>query len=495
MMQEDKINGEEQAEETYVGNLIRLDVLIVDLWKAFKKFWWTALIFVLAFSSLTVYKCKKEYVPIYIAKASFSVSAENTSSVASGASSYSAYYNAAATQQLSKTFSYIINSSTMKTILLRQLNTPTLNGTITATNEVESAPIFTIQVQSTNPQDAYNILTAVMENYPRLAQYVVGETQLKVFSEPKVPEEPSNTLSYKREVIIAAAVGLVLSAGIMFIYAFTRNTIRKRDDIKEKLNRRCLVEVPLVKQTKRSVKKNGFVTISPKYPAFSEAFRYLSRRITNLLNKNGEKTLAFTSTYSGEGKTTTCYNLAYAVARTGKKVCLIDFDITKKNIQKSFAKDEKPVGVAEFLNGEKNADEILQETEFKEFKLIFAGTQRVKRKNYSQIGALIDFAKEHFDYVFVDAPPCLVVTDAAGVFSYVDQTVFVLKQDYTAVKKVRQAMKFIHDIGCNIAGVVFNAVGEGFAGYKDSYYSGYGYQSGRYGYYGRKYGRYGNYGY
>lgn len=491
---QEKNSSENKQEKIYLGNIVSFDVFVVDFFKAFKKFWWTAFIFVLAFSTLAVYKCKRDYVPVYVAKASFSVSAQSSSSSVSGASSYTAYYNAAATAQLSKTFSYIINSQTMRTILLQSLGTNQINGTISASNEVESAPIFTIRVSSTNPQDAYNILEAVMENYPRLAQYVVGETQLKVFSKSQLPQEPSNPLSYKKDVAVACAAGIVLSALIMAFYAVSRNTVRKSSQIKEKLNRSCLVEIPLVKRPRRSKNKNGFLVVSEKYPSFSEAFRYLSRRVTASLDKNGQKSVVFTSAASGEGKTTICYNLAYSIARMGKRVCLIDFDLAKKSLQKSFCSEEKPSGAAEFLGGEASFEEIVKPSELENLKFVFAGTKKVKRKNYSKTAQLVELAKENFDYVLIDSAPCLLASDSAAIFGCSDKTVFVVKQDGVSVSKVRQAMKYIFNSGSDIGGVVLSAVGEGFEGYKDSYSSGYGYQRGRYGYYYGYYGRKKNYG-
>ena len=159
----------EAGEETYIGDFIKLDVFLVDFFKAFKRFWWTAVIFVAVFCVAAYAYCKKDYKPYYTAQASFSISAENTSSIASGASSFSSYYNSGVAEQLSKTFSYIINSETMKSILYDELGATAMNGTISAKNNVESTPIFTITVTSSSPDDAYNILEAVIENYPRLA--------------------------------------------------------------------------------------------------------------------------------------------------------------------------------------------------------------------------------------------------------------------------------------------------------------------------------------
>lgn len=491
MQDENKTANTEQAkEETYLGDFIKLDVLLVDLFKAFKRFWWTAVIFVAVFCAVAYSYCSRNYKPYYTAQASFSISSENTSAIASGASSFSSYYNSGIAEQLSKTFSYIINSETMRSILYEELGTNSLNGAISARNNVESAPIFTITVTSSSPQDAYDILQAVIENYPRLAQYIIGETQMSVFTQPKMPTEPTNPFSCKKELVIAVAAGLLLSFAIMAFYALTRNTVRQRDDIKTKLNQKCLVEVPWVNVKKRKNKAETMVTISNKHAGFSEAFRYLKRRVVNHLDRHGQKIVAVTSAYPGEGKTTVSYNLALSIAQSGKKVALLDMDLSRKSLQKYLNITDNKPGIIDFIYNKCEIKDIITKSDFG-LNIFFAGNGRPKKFQHQDYDTLLDYVKENYEYVIMDAAPTALVSDTAQIMSRADETVFVLRQDYTPVEKVRESIRYVYDVDAKIMGFVFNAVSEGFEGYKGSYY-GYNYGS----YYGRKYGYYGKrYGY
>lgn len=484
---------EESREETYIGDFIKFDVFLVDFFKAFKRFWWTAVVFVAVLCTVAFFYCKKEYKPTYTAQASFSISAENTSSIASGASSFSSYYNSGVAEQLSKTFSYIINSETMRSILYERLGTSSLNGTVSAKNNVESVPIFTITVNSPSPEDAYSILEAVIENYPRLAQYIIGETQMTIFTKPKMPTEPSNPFSCKKEMIIAAAVGLFLSMMIMTVYAFTRNTVRQRDDIKTKLNQKCLVEVPWVNVKKRKNNAETMVTISQKHAGFSEAFRYLKRRVVNHLDRHSQKVVAVTSSFPGEGKTTVSYNLALSIAQSGKKVALLDMDFSRKSLQKylSAADPQKP-GIIDFIYHKCEIKDIITRSDYG-MDIFFAGNGKAKKFQIEDYDALLDYVRENYEYVIMDAAPTAIVSDTAQIMSRADEVLFVLRQDYTPVEKVRESIRYVYDVDAKIMGFVFNAVSEGFEGYKGSYYGYYGSYYGRkYSYYGGK--RYGGYG-
>ena len=485
----------EEENGLYFGDIIKLDVLLVDFWKGFKKFWWLAALIIAALSCFAFYNCKKSYVPMYISQASFSISTVNSSQGSVGAGSFSSYYNSVLAEQLSKTFSYIINSQTMKQILMNKLGVNGLNGSITAKNDVASTPLFTISVTSTSPRDAYDILCAVIENYPRLAQYVLGETQMSVYSPAQLPQEPYNKFSYKRDVAVAAAAGILISCLIFLAYAFSRSTIKKRDDIREKLNLRCIGEVPWVEAKKRSRRAPSLVTISPNNADFSEAFRYLKRRVLKCLDADNKKILAVTSAVPGEGKTTVSYNLALAFARSGKKVALLDTDFARRSIQKYLGATLLSRGLSDYINGDCSLGDIATGTSLENFKIYYAGTKPVKNIPREALIRLFDHLRERYDYVILDAAPCGVVSDSARIIDMADKTLFVIKQDSASVSKIRRSLQYVYDLNATVAGAVFNAVRTGLDGYSGSGYYSYGYGS-KYGYYGKKYGYYGKkYGY
>lgn len=486
----------ETGEETYLGDFIKLEVFIVDFFKALKRFWWTAVILVAVFCVAAYAHCKKEYRPYYTAEAAFSISSENTSSIASGASSFSSYYNSGIAQQLSKTFSYIINSETMRSILYDELGAKAMNGSVSAKNNVESVPIFTITVTSSSAQDAYDILNAVIENYPRLAQYIIGETQMSIFTEPKLPTEPTNAFSCKKEIVIATAAGLFLSFLMMAVYALTRNTVRQRDDIKTKLNQKCLVEVPWVNVKKRKNNVETMVTVSQKHAGFSEAFRYLKRRVVNHLDRHNQKIVAVTSAYPGEGKTTVSYNLALSIAQSGKKVALLDMDLARKSLQKYLAVEDNRFGIIDFIAGKCELSDIIKKSDYG-LDIFFAGNGKAKKYEHEDFDGLLDYVRGHYEYVVIDVAPTAIVSDTAQIMSRADETIFVLRQDYAPVNRVRESIKYVYDVDARIMGFVFNAVSEGFEGYKGSRY-GYSYGSyygHKYGYYGKRYGYGKKYGY
>ncbi len=485
----EKPENEIKTEDTglYFGDMIRLDVLLVDFFKGFRKLWLFAVLITLSLSCLAFFNCKKSYVPKYVSQASFSISTVNSSQNSVSGGSFSSYYNSVLAQQLSKTFSYVINSQTMRQILMNELGVNGLNSTITAKNDVASTPLFTISVTSTSPQDAYNILCAVIDNYPRLAQYVLGETQMSVYSPAQLPQEPYNKPSYKSHVVIAAAVGVFVSCLMFLAYALSRRTVKKRDDIKEKLNLKVIGEVPFAKIKRRSKHPASLLTISHKNADFSESFRLLGQRVQKCLDSDGSKILAVTSALHGEGITTIAYNLALSIAQSGKKVALLDTDFDGQSIQNDLGVTLLNGGLSDYFSGECTLSEIESPTSLQNFKIYYAGTMPVKIISHEMLICLFEHLRENYDYVIVDTPPCGAVSDSTRIISLADKTLFVIRQDGTSVGEIRRSLKYVYDINAAVCGAVFNAVNVGLGGY-----SGSGCHScacgAKYGYYGSKYG-------
>ena len=100
-------------------------------------------------------------------------------------------YDKAMAEQLSKTFPYLLQSELMQSMLRQEMGVSYVNGSITA-QTVPNTNLFSLKVTSTDPQAAYDILNTMIEIYPRVADYVVGSTQMNLLTVPTVAEKPYN---------------------------------------------------------------------------------------------------------------------------------------------------------------------------------------------------------------------------------------------------------------------------------------------------------------
>ena len=192
-------NTEEQA--------IDLSVLLRRMLRALRRLWPVCLALIVLCAALMGWRSHRSFRPMYRSEAVFSV---NLSFVGgTDLSGYSQYYNKSAAQQVADTFPYLLTSDRMQELLLQRLGVTYLNGVISS-SAIKDTSFFVLTVESPNPQDAYDILCAVIDVYPQVNRLVLGETQLVVNQEPSLPDAPYNSDPWVRSAVKGAFLGLVL---------------------------------------------------------------------------------------------------------------------------------------------------------------------------------------------------------------------------------------------------------------------------------------------
>jgi len=199
---------------------------------------------------------------------------------------------------------------------------------------------------------------------------------------------------------------------------------------------------------------------NPKSPV-TEAFRTLRTNI-QFYNVDKElKTICITSSGPGEGKTTTICNLAITVARTGKRVLLIDGDLRKPQVHKVFNVVNSK-GLTNVLAKQADLSEAVKAVD--DVNGLYVLTSGPKPPNPSELlgsNRMKEFLKEaaeNYDLILVDTPPVGVVTDPAVVSTMVDGTILVVRSHQTNMEEARRAKQLLENVKANILGVVLNSI-------------------------------------
>ena len=196
----------------------------------------------------------------------------------------------------------------------------------------------------------------------------------------------------------------------------------------------------------------------PKSPT-AEAYRTLRTNL-QFAKVDGElKTVMFTSTGPGEGKSTTIANTAVALAQSGKKVILVDGDLRKPVQHKIFGKQNQ--GLTNILVENLNIRDQIQETGIENLRLLTSGPippNPSELMGSRKMSELLEVLKKDADIVLIDSPPVVAVTDASVLASQVDGVVAVLDSGAVRPEMAQRAKELITNANGTILGVILNRV-------------------------------------
>lgn len=273
---------------------------------------------------------------------------------------------------------------------------------------------------------------------------------------------PIKPFKPNRMLIMAGGctLGLLLGFGIAFLRNFLDRTIKSPEDIESK-GISMLAWIPSIEnlKSKGSSLDEFFVANNPKSKE-SEAFKALRTRIQfSKLDGKPLQTILITSSVPSEGKTTVAVNLAGSFALSDKKVLLIDCDLRKPRVHSLFETNRFP-GLSDYLFGKVNFEEILNKTKLPLMEFITSGTippNPSELLSSQQFKNLLDMLREKYDYVILDSPPFISVTDSEILSRIVDGEVLVALANKTPIDVFLKSFQRLYSIDPhNFLGVVLN---------------------------------------
>lgn len=340
----------------------------------------------------------------------------------------------------------------------------------------------------------YNRLRRSKENNEKLYSLLLERTKesdlarmlnvnnVRVLDRPRVPRapvRPNVPLNIGAGILFGVLIGIAAAMG----RAALDRTIKTPGDVEQVLGVSFLglipefegpaKETPAVKARRRGRSNtNGRELIVHEMPTsgIAEASRSIRTNILFTAPDKPYKVMLITSAAMGEGKTTVACCIAIAMAQTGKRVVLVDCDLRRPRLHHIFQKGGG-AGLTTALV-ESDHEEHIEETEVPNLSVCVAGPHPPNPAELLQSESFKSVLKrltEKFDYVILDSPPVLAVTDAAVLSTLVDGVVMVTRAFQTRKELAQHAVRRLTGIGAHVAGVVLNAVNLTKDEYKYSY--------------------------
>ncbi len=268
-------------------------------------------------------------------------------------------------------------------------------------------------------------------------------------------------------IALGVVVGLVVGVGLAFFIEYLDTSVKTIDDVERSLQSPVLGIIP---------QDVGIMLAEGPGSANAEAYRVLR---TNLLFSRKDdrlNTVCVVSAGAGEGKSTTLLNLATIFAQAGDRVLVIDSDLRRPTLHRIIGVSNS-TGLTSYLLKQNTLEEVIQTTKLPTLDFMPSGklpSSSMGILSSSQMKALIGEVKQRYDYVFLDSPPIMGVSDASILASEVDLALQVIQyRRYPQPMNVR-AKQMIEKVGGNLVGIVLNNINVSqAAGYYSDYYQSY----------------------
>ncbi|MFY9255521.1 MAG: polysaccharide biosynthesis tyrosine autokinase [Fuerstiella sp.] len=283
-------------------------------------------------------------------------------------------------------------------------------------------------------------------------------------------------------------VGLVLG----YIVEAADRSFRKPEELIREFGIPIVGHIPFMKEAalkkipKDTLVDRTVVTLHLPRSRPAEAYRTVRTAVCFSATGSAHRVIQVTSPAAGDGKSTLTMNFAVSLALSGKKTIIIESDFRRPKVHKMTGVDNT-VGIVDVLRGNAEIEDAIKETELEGFYVMPCGSrpknpaELLARPEYEQLLAVL---REKFEYVIIDTPPVLVVTDPCSVAPRVDGVILCVRLSRHTRDFGRRTLEQLRDVGANITGIVVNGVEE-----TDAYgYGSYNYSDYRYRYKDYKYG-------
>ncbi|MBQ8228008.1 MAG: P-loop NTPase [Clostridia bacterium] len=440
---------------TWISFTFEWNSLIKDL---IRCSWAIVLAAIIAWMGIHVYETSV-YTPTYVSSAVLVVRSKVGIS--------GAYSNLTASAEMAKIFTKVFKQNSMKKLAAENLGLDSFDGTI-ETSVKGSTNMLNISVKADEPELAFQLLTSILEVYPKVSDAVFTDAVINIISEPQMPSYPANSalITYRKHIILLA---MAFEAAIVILLSLLRETVKEEKGFSGKIDSKLLGIVPHERPhlsfKEILQKKKRALLINDPYSSlkFTEDYQKLATKLEYINKNNGKKVITITSVAENEGKSTVAANLAIALSNRGYKIALLDLDVHKPSLYKIFDfYDEIKNDFSDVLSSKIGIGNF-RFFRYRKSDLLIA----FNKKTYSNSAELfkghyfedcILTLREQMDFVIIDTPPTSVSADAITLSTYSDSTLIVVRTDCVPVRDINDTILSIADAGGNLEGCILNNV-------------------------------------
>jgi len=284
---------------------------------------------------------------------------------------------------------------------------------------------------------------------------------------------------WTQSLALGLALGLFLGGGLALGWEWADRSFRSPADIRRQFGIAVLGHIPQIRLEEEAEQELDqpldaiLVTLWRPSSAEAEAFRAVRNQLLFSTTGREHVCVQVTSPHSGDGKSALSANLAVSLAVSGKRVALVDCDFRKPRQHRLFALGSVEQGIAAVIAGQADLHSVARPSGIENLTLYPCGprpahpAELLTCKHFPEVLAQL---RQAYDYVLVDTPPVLAVSDPVAVAARVDEVILVFRMRRDARLALERTLQDIQTVGGRILGVVVNALPLRDHPYRYSYY-------------------------
>jgi capsular exopolysaccharide synthesis family protein len=444
-------------------------VELADYLRALRKSWLPALavvVLAVALAWILTVRSTKMYTSSVTLFVSTSGSAENVASL---------YDGGLAAQQRVQSYADLVSSERVATEVIRRLNLDDSPGDLAGRisgHAVTDTVLLRAAVTDHDPDEAQQIANEVGAVFTEEIAEVEAPTstgttvdggsvaaaspvRVSVWEPAKRPDNPISPKPVQN-IALGLLAGIALGIGLAVTRYRFDTTVKRAQDVTAATG---IPTIGLIAYDRATRSQALTVVERPRLPR-AESFRQLRTNLQFINVDSRPRLITITSTHPGDGKTTTALNLAAVLAQSGARVAAIEADLRRPSFG-DYLGIESAGGLTSVLAGQASLADVMLPIAKGQVLAMTCG--RVPPNPSEILGsramtALLADLRDEFDYVIVDAPPLLAVTDAAVVAAITDGTILVARAGRTRRDDLAQAAKMLRNVDANVLGVALNMV-------------------------------------
>ncbi|HCJ9405817.1 TPA: polysaccharide biosynthesis tyrosine autokinase [Escherichia coli] len=307
-------------------------------------------------------------------------------------------------------------------------------------------------------QSIYNQLVAKQQELSVLNSGITADVRIIDSAE----SQPSAVAPKKSLILVLATIlGFIVGCAYVIAREFFNNKIKGTEDI-DALGVNVYATIPFSTHEKKLIAAGNKRPLALENPADTavEAIRSLRTSVYFSVMNQGNNLVMISSASPGVGKSFVTSNMAVVLANAGKKVLLIDTDLRKGRIHKTFGLSNK-TGLSEYLAQQDITQPAIHRGVIENLDVICRG-KNVTHSSELLMGErfkhLLDTVKGQYDIVVIDTPPILAITDSAIIGKYVGTSLLIAYYGVNTVKDIELSLKRFKQNDIEITGVILNGI-------------------------------------